>query len=86
MEQPGFVLMLGISSFAQNLNIESQVRMLALGDSYTIGESVDESHRWPVQFADMLKSIGHSVKYLDIVAHTGWTTLDLKEGLKRPDH
>ncbi|MEM6763610.1 MAG: SGNH/GDSL hydrolase family protein, partial [Bacteroidota bacterium] len=27
---------------------------LALGDSYTIGESVDSTMRWPVQLADSL--------------------------------
>src|SRR5438876_1185980 len=30
-------------------------RYLALGDSYTIGESVDESDRYPVQLARMLR-------------------------------
>ena len=31
---------------------------LALGDSYTIGESVAESDRWPVQLARKLKEKG----------------------------
>ncbi len=31
----------------QKINIEPDIRMLALGDSYTIGESVEEYQRWP---------------------------------------
>ena len=53
---------------------------LALGDSYTIGESVCANCRFPAQLKD---SIG---KYLNpndtfrekIIAVTGWTTADLK--------
>jgi hypothetical protein len=30
-------------------NSEAQVSFLALGDSYTIGESVSEEDRWPNQ-------------------------------------
>jgi acyl-CoA thioesterase I len=34
---------------------------LALGDSYTIGESVTEDQRWPVQLAQSLTSNGIAV-------------------------
>jgi len=74
--------MLGISSFSQNITLAPKVKMLALGDSYTIGESVAESGRWPVQFAHMLKSSAYIVDEVDIIARTGWTTLDLKKGIK----
>lgn len=55
-------------------------KYLALGDSYTIGQSVCETCRYPIQLKD---SIG---KYLNtndtflvkIIATTGWTTTDLK--------
>ena len=33
-------------------------RYLALGDSYTIGESVPESERWPNQLAQRLEAEG----------------------------
>lgn len=32
-----------------------EIRYLALGDSYTIGESVRESERWPNQLAAKLE-------------------------------
>jgi lysophospholipase L1-like esterase len=45
---------------------------LALGDSYTIGEAVPESGRWPVQLAARLGWAAPT-----IVAQTGWTTDEL---------
>ncbi len=57
------------------------VRYLALGDSYTIGESVDESERWSMQLAELLKREGHSTE-VTIIARTGWTTDELWEGIQ----
>ena len=54
---------------------------LALGDSYTIGESVDASLRWPVQLADSLNSLGLQVEDPLIIATTGWTTDELQQGI-----
>jgi lysophospholipase L1-like esterase len=51
---------------------------LALGDSYTIGESVTEDQRWPVQLAKSLTSNGVAVSPPQIIAKTGWTTDELK--------
>ena len=53
------------------------MRYLALGDSYTIGESVDEAGRWPVQLARGLRSRGIPVAEPHIIATTGWTTDEL---------
>lgn len=55
-------------------------KYLALGDSYTIGQSVCETCRFPVQLKD---SIGKYLNAKDtfqvkIIATTGWTTSDLK--------
>lgn len=47
-------------------------RYLALGDSYTIGESVDPAERFPVQLARLL-----GLREPQIVARTGWTTDEL---------
>lgn len=50
---------------------------LALGDSYTIGESVEPEMRWPVQLVDSLRDHEVKVDYPVIIAKTGWTTQDL---------
>ncbi|HVF35625.1 MAG TPA: SGNH/GDSL hydrolase family protein [Candidatus Saccharimonadia bacterium] len=54
---------------------------LALGDSYTIGESVDESLRWPVQLAARLRARGVELAPPRIVARTGWTTDELSDAI-----
>ncbi|MCF6129236.1 SGNH/GDSL hydrolase family protein [Flavobacterium sp. AS60] len=79
-----------IGLFFQNCSTDSAAiiatknyKYLALGDSYTIGESVCETCRFPVQLKD---SIG---KYLNandtfqvkIIATTGWTTTNLKSAI-----
>lgn len=56
-------------------------RFLALGDSYTIGESVGADERWPVQLAEMLRARGVSVGSPEIIARTGWTTDELQQGI-----
>lgn len=58
------------------------LRYLALGDSYTIGESVDSAQRYPMQIADSLKKRGYLMEDPLIIAVTGWTTSDLKAGIK----
>lgn len=54
---------------------------LALGDSYTIGESVPERERWPVQLADLLRGQGVEVGAPTIIARTGWTTDELSAAM-----
>ena len=56
---------------------EMEKRMLALGDSYTIGESVQENDRWPMQLVDMLREAGNNFEKPEIIAKTGWTTDEL---------
>jgi len=56
---------------------------LALGDSYTIGESVVESDRWPNQLAHALKGSPLELNRVKIIAKTGWTTSELIEGIKQ---
>jgi len=55
----------------------SQYTYLGLGDSYTIGESVDVSERWSVQLAKRLNDKGYKVTDPKIIAKTGWTTGNL---------
>jgi len=59
------------------------LRYLALGDSYTIGESVDESERWPVRLAALLRDRGFRVEAPRVIAKTGWTTDELLEGIRK---
>ncbi|MFT3897728.1 MAG: SGNH/GDSL hydrolase family protein [Thermomonas sp.] len=53
------------------------LRYLALGDSYTIGEGVEESGRWPMRLAAMLRAEGIALSDPRTVATTGWTTDEL---------
>lgn len=69
-----FLIGLSISISAQDY--------LALGDSYTIGESVLESERWPNQLAQVLEGTSLGVDAVTIIAKTGWTTAELIEGIK----
>lgn len=55
----------------------TELRYLALGDSYTIGEGVPESGRWPVQLARALRDDGMPLTDPRIIAQTGWTTDEL---------
>lgn len=56
----------------------TSARLLALGDSYTIGESVDPDDRWPNQLGRKLEDSGRfSLVDVQIVARTGWTTSEL---------
>ncbi len=53
------------------------MHILALGDSYTIGEAVGAAERWPEQLAARLRERGLTVEPPEIVARTGWTTGEL---------
>jgi lysophospholipase L1-like esterase len=58
------------------------LRYLALGDSYTIGEGVDEAARWPLQLARQLRDGGIDLAPPRIVATTGWTTDELAAAIE----
>ena len=57
---------------------------LALGDSYTIGESVPAEACWPMQLVEQLRRHGVVIDDPRIVAVTGWTTDELSAGMNRP--
>lgn len=62
-------------------NDARQTSYLALGDSYTIGESVDPAGRWPVQLAEALRDEGFAIEHPRIIARTGWTTDELSAAI-----
>jgi acyl-CoA thioesterase-1 len=54
-----------------------------LGDSYTIGQSVCETCRYPEQLKTNLKTIYPKTDFiLKIIATTGWTTTNLISAIK----
>jgi lysophospholipase L1-like esterase len=57
------------------------IRYLALGDSYTIGESVAEAERWPMQLAHRLRAEDLRTE-VTLIARTGWTTDELWQGMQ----
>ena len=73
----------GMTTGLNGTPVISKNSFLALGDSYTIGESVDEADRWPVQLAGLLRIDSVDVANPDIIARTGWTTAELQDEIKR---
>jgi lysophospholipase L1-like esterase len=63
----------------------SSLRYLALGDSYTIGESVAASERFPAQLAAKLHERGLPIAEPEIIARTGWTTDELSTAIDAAD-
>lgn len=62
---------------------ESSVTYLALGDSYTIGESVKKEKQWPRQLRVVLDSAGFTIEEPKIIAKTGWRTDDMLGAAKK---
>ena len=54
---------------------------LALGDSYTIGQSVAANERFPAQTVSLLKQQGINMTDPVYIAQTGWTTANLQSAI-----
>lgn len=63
--------------------IQDTLSYLALGDSYTIGQSVLPNEAFPNQFASAFN--GFKVNTPTIIARTGWTTDQLIEAIDNSD-
>ena len=60
---------------------QTPLKYLALGDSYTIGESVAENDRWPIQLAEALRKKNRDIEAPRIIATTGWRTDNLANAI-----
>ncbi len=59
------------------------VQYLALGDSYTIGESVAQQQTFPFLLASELKSKNELEVKPTVIARTGWTTGELQAAIDK---
>ncbi|PQJ81035.1 SGNH/GDSL hydrolase family protein [Polaribacter porphyrae] len=60
------------------VNPQNPIKILSLGDSYTIGQNVCDNCKFPSQLKDsIIKKTGNQEIYLKVIAKTGWTTTNL---------
>ena len=64
------------------MNSNTPLTYLALGDSYTIGEAVEQELSFPYQLVSELKNHNIHVANPKIIAKTGWTTDELQSAIK----
>ena len=58
-------------------------RFLALGDSYTIGEGVNKSERWPTLLQARLAEQGINISEPEVIARTGWRAAQLLDAISQ---
>ena len=56
---------------------------MALGDSYTIGQSVQVNERFPAQTTQILLNDSIKIQTPEYIAATGWTTLNLLSAINQ---
>ncbi len=77
-----FVFSFNWLSYSQaRMDSSKQIRYLALGDSYTIGEAVEPTERFPAQLVTSLRIRSIGVSDPLVIAQTGWTTDELNAAL-----
>ncbi len=78
-----FITLPFLMTMALNSTAQKQRSLLALGDSYTIGESVPIYESFPYQTVQLLRKKGMNVHAAEIIAKTGWTTDELMDGIEK---
>lgn len=74
------IILIGVFAFFMKNSTHSSkistntVRYVAIGDSYTIGEGVDEEKRWPNLLTKDLQRNGIEIALVANPSVTGWTT------------
>jgi lysophospholipase L1-like esterase len=66
---------------SSNTRTDTVWSYLALGDSYTIGQSVGETERFPAQTVAILRQQGIKISNPVYIAQTGWTTANLQQAI-----
>jgi lysophospholipase L1-like esterase len=72
-----------IDNTSESLAQSNNLSFLALGDSYTIGESVSENQRWPNQMINIVLNEDLLFEQPIIIAKTGWRTEQLIDTLNK---
>ncbi|HYG51393.1 MAG TPA: SGNH/GDSL hydrolase family protein [Flavobacteriales bacterium] len=70
------LLLFSCSATTQNMS-DSNIRYVALGDSYTICEGAKPNEQWPTILAQHLTEKGIKTEMVANPSRTGWTTQDL---------
>ena len=66
---------------AVTTNQPSSMNYLALGDSYTIGQSVEANERFPYFLTQLLRQQAIQINDPEYIATTGWTTANLQSAI-----
>ena len=69
----------------QNDTDQKSISYLALGDSYTIGEGVEQSGTFPWQTNNLLRKKGWKTEDPLVIAKTGWTTGELQMAIDKAE-
>jgi lysophospholipase L1-like esterase len=77
------LLLIFITGMNHSSENQKPYTLLALGDSYTIGEMVPAGENFPNQVRRLLAGKGFAFSPPEIVAKTGWTTDELQEAIRK---
>ncbi|MBP1988295.1 SGNH/GDSL hydrolase family protein [Halolamina salifodinae] len=80
-----FGLLAGCSAPSGTTPAPNGKRILALGDSYTVGTGVDADERWVTKLTERLRAEGEAVADPVVIAENGWTTDDLDEAIDKAE-